>query len=116
MGVGLARLREEDPSFVVERNSETHQTLLGGQGDIQLGIILAKLRIDLAFQLRLFLKKSLTERPSKVAQTFKESTRNSQVALVSTVTFISDSHLQIRNLSSPRNYSVDQFQRTTFQL
>ncbi len=44
MGVGLARLREEDPSFVVERNNETHQTLLGGQGDIQLGIILAKLK------------------------------------------------------------------------
>ena len=44
MGVGLARLREEDPSFVVERNSETHQTLLGGQGDIQLGTILAKLK------------------------------------------------------------------------
>ena len=36
MGVGLARLREEDPSFVVERNNETHQTLLGGQGDISL--------------------------------------------------------------------------------
>lgn len=44
MGTGLARLREEDPSFVVERNSETHQTLLGGQGDIQLGIIMAKLK------------------------------------------------------------------------
>ena len=44
MGTGLARLREEDPSFVVERNPETHQTLLGGQGDIQLGIIMAKLK------------------------------------------------------------------------
>ena len=44
MGTGLARLREEDPSFVVERNAETHQTLLGGQGDIQLGIIMAKLK------------------------------------------------------------------------
>ena len=44
MGSGLARLREEDPSFVVERNAETHQTLLGGQGDIQLGIIMAKLK------------------------------------------------------------------------
>ena len=44
MGTGLAKLREEDPSFVVERNPETHQTLLGGQGDIQLGIILAKLK------------------------------------------------------------------------
>lgn len=44
MGTGLARLREEDPSFVVQRNSETHQTLLGGQGDIQLGIVMAKLK------------------------------------------------------------------------
>jgi len=44
MGTGLNRLREEDPSFVVERNVETHQTLLGGQGDKQLGIILAKLK------------------------------------------------------------------------
>ena len=44
MGTGLSRLREEDPSFVVERNAETHQTLLGGQGDIQLGIIMAKLK------------------------------------------------------------------------
>ncbi|MGN0715520.1 MAG: elongation factor G [Anaerovoracaceae bacterium] len=44
MGSGLAKLREEDPSFVVERNTETHQTLLGGQGDMQLSIILAKLK------------------------------------------------------------------------
>ncbi|TDP57749.1 elongation factor G [Aminicella lysinilytica] len=44
IGTGLNRLREEDPSFMIERNSETHQTLLGGQGDIQLNIILAKLK------------------------------------------------------------------------
>ena len=44
MGTGLNRLREEDPSFVIERNTETHQTLLGGQGEIQINIILAKLK------------------------------------------------------------------------
>lgn len=44
MGTGLNKLREEDPSFVVERNAETHQTLLGGQGEIQLSIIIAKLK------------------------------------------------------------------------
>ena len=44
MGTGLNKLREEDPSFVVERNTETRQTLLGGQGDIQLSVILAKLK------------------------------------------------------------------------
>ena len=41
---GLTRLREEDPSFVVERNHETHQTLLGGQGEMQLNIVMAKLK------------------------------------------------------------------------
>ena len=44
IGTGLGRLREEDPSFVVERNAETSQTLLGGQGEIQIGILTAKLK------------------------------------------------------------------------
>ena len=44
MGTGLGRLRDEDPSFIIERNAETHQTLLGGQGDMQLNIALAKLK------------------------------------------------------------------------
>lgn len=57
MGVGLARLREEDPSFVVERNNETHQTLLGGQGDIQLGIILAKLKDRFGVSVKTVLQK-----------------------------------------------------------
>ena len=44
MGSSLRRLMEEDPSFVVERNPETRQTLLGGQGDMQLNIVLSKLK------------------------------------------------------------------------
>ncbi len=41
---GIARLVEEDPSFTMVRNAEIHQTLIGGQGDIQIGIITAKLK------------------------------------------------------------------------
>ena len=41
---GLGKLMEEDPSFVMTRNTETHQTLLGGQGEIQIGIITSKLK------------------------------------------------------------------------
>jgi elongation factor G len=41
---GLAKLMEEDPSFIMTRNTETHQTLIGGQGEIQIGIITAKLK------------------------------------------------------------------------
>src|SRR5665648_25853 len=44
ISTGLHRLMEEDPSFRLERNNETHQTLLGGQGEIQIGIIKAKLK------------------------------------------------------------------------
>lgn len=44
VGTGLNRLMEEDPSFVLERNNETRQTLLGGQGEMQLNIIKAKLK------------------------------------------------------------------------
>lgn len=44
VGTGLNRLMEEDPSFVLERNNETHQTLLGGQGEMQLNIIKSKLK------------------------------------------------------------------------
>lgn len=41
---GLARLREEDPSFTIERNAETKQTLIGGQGEQQLSVVMAKLK------------------------------------------------------------------------
>jgi elongation factor G len=44
IGTGLNKLMEEDPSFVLQRNIETRQTLIGGQGEIQLGIITAKLK------------------------------------------------------------------------
>ena len=44
VGTGLHKLMEEDPSFILERNVETHQSLLGGQGEIQLNIITSKLK------------------------------------------------------------------------
>ncbi len=44
VGAGLKKLMEEDPSFIVDRNSETHQMLIGGQGEIQINIITAKLK------------------------------------------------------------------------
>ena len=44
MAQAILRLVEEDPSLTLQRNSETHQTLLGGQGDIQLGIVMKKVK------------------------------------------------------------------------
>ncbi len=41
---GIAKLKEKDPSFSFERNVETRQSLLGTQGDLQTGTLLAKLK------------------------------------------------------------------------
>ena len=41
---GLQRLREEDPSFTVSVNAETHQSILSGQGDTHLAILLGTLK------------------------------------------------------------------------
>ena len=40
----LHRLTDEDPSFIIERNKETKQTLLGGQGTMQVQVITSKLK------------------------------------------------------------------------
>ena len=44
VAAGIAKMKEEDPSFSFERNVETRQSLLGTQGDLQTGILLAKLK------------------------------------------------------------------------
>lgn len=41
---GLAKLREEDYTFSVEKNPETGELLIGGQGDIQLEVIAKKVK------------------------------------------------------------------------
>ncbi|MCI8688599.1 MAG: elongation factor G [Lawsonibacter sp.] len=41
---GLYRLNEEDPSFNLVNNGETHQMVLTGSGDIQVDVLVAKLK------------------------------------------------------------------------
>ncbi len=41
---GLARLNEEDPSFNVVNNAETHQMVIYAAGDIQIDVLVSKLR------------------------------------------------------------------------
>lgn len=41
---GLQRLAEEDPSFSFERNAETKQTLIRGQGELHIKVITSKLK------------------------------------------------------------------------
>jgi elongation factor G len=41
---GLVRLNEEDPTFTVVNNAETHQMVVSGAGDIQLDVLVSKLK------------------------------------------------------------------------
>ena len=41
---GLARMNEEDPTFSVTNNAETHQTVISGAGDIQIDVLCSKLK------------------------------------------------------------------------
>ena len=41
---GLARLNEEDISFTLVNNAETHQMVISGAGDIQVDVLCAKLK------------------------------------------------------------------------
>ena len=44
IGTGLNRLNEEDPTFTVVNNGETHQTVISGAGDIQIDVLVSKLK------------------------------------------------------------------------
>ena len=44
VGSGLNRLNEEDPSFTLVNNAETHQLVISGAGDQQLDVLVSKLK------------------------------------------------------------------------
>ncbi len=44
VAAGLARLNEEDPSFSLVNNAETHQLVISGAGDQQLDVLISKLK------------------------------------------------------------------------
>ncbi|MBE7068298.1 MAG: elongation factor G [Clostridiales bacterium] len=50
---GLAKLKEEDFTFSVEKNTETGELLLGGQGDIQLETLTKKVKARYGVEVKL---------------------------------------------------------------
>lgn len=50
---GLARLMEEDPSIKIEKNVETTETLLSGQGELHLDVVRSKLATKFGAQANL---------------------------------------------------------------
>lgn len=44
MGMALAKLSEEDPTFAIQSNAETGQTVIGGMGELHLEIIVDRMK------------------------------------------------------------------------
>lgn len=65
LATGLSRLREEDPTFRVARNDETHQTVVYGMGEAHLGVQIARLKAKFGVEVE--------TKPAKIA--YRETIR-----------------------------------------
>ena len=65
LATGLARLREEDPTFRVSRNEETHETVIYGMGEAHLGVQIERLKAKFGVEVE--------TKPAKIA--YRETIR-----------------------------------------
>jgi elongation factor G len=70
LATGLARLREEDPSFHVSRNEETHQTVIYGMGEAHLDVQMSRLKTKFGVE--------VLHEPAKIA--YRETIRGKAAA------------------------------------
>ena len=78
LGVGLQKLAEEDPTFQVESNEETGQTIIRGMGELHLETIIDRLRREFKVECnqgrpQVTYKEAIT-RPVELREVFKKQT------------------------------------------
>jgi elongation factor G len=71
LATGLARLREEDPSFRVSRHEETHETVVYGMGEAHLDVQMSRLKTKFGVE--------VTHAPAKIA--FRETIKRKAAAI-----------------------------------
>jgi len=84
--LGLSRLQEEDPALHLERNSETHQTLLWGTGETHLEVALERLSRKFGVEvteipLRIAYRETITKPGKGVGRHVKQSGGHGQYAI-----------------------------------
>lgn len=78
LDVGLAKLAEEDPTFRVQTNEETGQTIISGMGELHLEIIIDRLKREFKVESNqgkpmVSYKEAITE-PVEIRETYKKQT------------------------------------------
>ncbi len=71
LSTGLARLREEDPTFRVSRSDETHETVMYGMGEAHLEVMVQRLKRKFGVE--------VNSRPAKIA--YRETIRSKAKAV-----------------------------------
>ena len=78
LGMGLAKLAEEDPTFTVQTNEDTGQTVISGMGELHLEIIIDRLKREFKVECnqgrpQLSYKEAITA-PVELRETYKKQT------------------------------------------
>ena len=78
LGIGLQKLAEEDPTFQVESNEETGQTIIRGMGELHLDIIIDRLKREFKVECnqgrpQVTYKEAITK-PVELREVFKKQT------------------------------------------
>ena len=85
LGMGLAKLAEEDPTFTVRTDEASGQTIISGMGELHLDIIVDRLKENLKLRLTKVSHKLNIKKQLQLQQTIEKFIKSNQVVVVNSL-------------------------------